>query len=71
MASPRTESRGGSPRHGIARQNISAGGSPVGNPIVAQVRSAKGQLVTSYTNVFIGRKMKEMSATRRLETMRQ
>ncbi|KAM5367095.1 hypothetical protein ACJA88_011675 [Fusarium oxysporum] len=36
MASPRTESRGGSPRHGIARQNISAGGSPVGNPIVAQ-----------------------------------
>ncbi|KAK2475703.1 hypothetical protein H9L39_13296 [Fusarium oxysporum f. sp. albedinis] len=36
MASPRTESRGGSPRHGIARRNISAGGSPVGNPIVAQ-----------------------------------
>ncbi|EXL55527.1 hypothetical protein FOCG_06103 [Fusarium oxysporum f. sp. radicis-lycopersici 26381] len=36
MASPRTESRGGSPRHGIARQNISAGGSPVGNSIVAQ-----------------------------------
>ncbi|EWY85541.1 hypothetical protein FOYG_12691 [Fusarium oxysporum NRRL 32931] len=36
MVSPRTESRGGSPRHGIARQNISAGGSPVGNPIVAQ-----------------------------------
>ncbi|KAM5523687.1 mRNA 3'-end-processing protein yth1 [Fusarium oxysporum f. sp. phaseoli] len=36
MSSPRTESRGGSPRHGIARQNISASGSPVGNPIVAQ-----------------------------------
>uniref|UniRef100_A0A0D2Y5U3 Methyltransferase type 11 domain-containing protein n=1 Tax=Fusarium oxysporum (strain Fo5176) TaxID=660025 RepID=A0A0D2Y5U3_FUSOF len=36
MASPRTESRGGSPRHGIAKQSILAGGSPVGNPIVAQ-----------------------------------
>ncbi|KAH7214594.1 S-adenosyl-L-methionine-dependent methyltransferase [Fusarium oxysporum] len=36
MASPRTDSAGGSPRHGVTKQNISAGGSPVGDPIVAQ-----------------------------------
>ncbi|KAL9563605.1 hypothetical protein ACKAV7_012273 [Fusarium commune] len=36
MASPRTDSTGGSPRHGVTKQNISAGDSPAGNPIVAQ-----------------------------------
>ncbi|KAF5622151.1 mrna 3 end-processing yth1 [Fusarium tjaetaba] len=36
MASPKTDSAGGSPRDGVTKQNISAGSSPAGDPIIAQ-----------------------------------
>ncbi|KAF5585281.1 methyltransferase [Fusarium pseudocircinatum] len=36
MASPKTDSAGGSPRHGVAKDNVSVGDSPARGPIIAQ-----------------------------------
>ncbi|KAF4416316.1 hypothetical protein FACUT_12677 [Fusarium acutatum] len=36
MASPKPDSAGGSPRDGITKENVSAGASPAGDPIIAQ-----------------------------------
>ncbi|KAF5544013.1 methyltransferase [Fusarium phyllophilum] len=36
MASPKSDSVGGSPRDGVAKENVSVGGSPAGDAIIAQ-----------------------------------
>jgi hypothetical protein len=72
MASPKADSTGESPRDGVTKQNISAGSSPAGDLIIAQVQSTKEQFVRSHiSNVFIRMRLKEMPATRHLEMMRQ